>query len=323
MKAYNGSLVDTYPATQGQGLPNLRLYLIQDSSSTRRYDMAYQIEPPSRLRLIIGTIANSTICEISTEYVQAQIRCSRAADNADLACFVESMRHNPDLLGFGNLTALDIGGNRELLEYIPYTGASSHAREASILEKWLMDPPAALDTSQKLDAGANGPGFMNVSREVFAGRFAMALNTHLRATLDTSYTVGSDGLALKNETQSWARTNGTWTEYTAPTYHLNRSWFLLYLLSAIVLAICALANIILRTIIYVPDFLGSVSAMTRDSKYIQVRSPGSTLDGTERSRLLRYKRVMVQDVQPDEVIGRIALSDDPDFIAVRKERQYV
>jgi hypothetical protein len=139
----------------------------------------------------------------------------------------------------------------------------------------------------------------------------MVLNAHLRATLKMSYIAGSDGAALKTDSESWAQIKGTWTEFTVPVYDLNMAWFLLHLVSAIVLNVCTLANVILRTMIYISDFLGSVSALTRDSNYIHVTSPESTLDGTDRSKLLRYKRVMVQGVCPNKAIGRIPLSDAP------------
>lgn len=323
MRVYNKSLVMTLNSTAwgaGTGMPKLRLNMIKDPDHK---DTILDADgQPSKLRLIIGTHRNMTICEVYTQYVQAQIHCSRAADNADLACYAKKIRHDPRPTDAENITAFDIGYNSAILQQIPYTLASNDASEAGILEKWLRDPPTALDSGAHLSKDNPDFWYQDLSLDVFAGRFAMALNTHLRASLDMSHIVGSDGTRVREE-RFWALTNGTWVEFTVPMYHLNWGWFLLYFLSAIILTICASANIMLRAFIYIPDFLGSVSALTRDSDYIQVTMPGSTLNGADRSRLLKDKRFIVQDVQPNEVVGRIAFSDAPEFVAVRQDRHYV
>jgi hypothetical protein len=72
-------------------------------------------------------------------------------------------------------SAIDIGRNHALVQYTPYTFPSSHAGEASILEKWLKDPPTAINTSEYLKVGDGDFWYKNVSLEVFAGRFAMVL----------------------------------------------------------------------------------------------------------------------------------------------------
>ncbi|EMD62876.1 hypothetical protein COCSADRAFT_161430 [Bipolaris sorokiniana ND90Pr] len=324
MSVYGGSVLNWTSVTGCVGIPNLQLKMINDPEREDAIGTIYnEAEPPSRLRLMIGTYKNQTICEVRTEYVQAQIRCSRAADNADLACFVERMRHDPSFAGSGNLMALDIGLNYTILQQIPWTFASSHPGEPSILEMWLKDPTTAFNTDEFLNIGNVEFWYKDISLGLFADRLAMVLNTHLRASLQMSYIVGSDGLALKNESQSWAQANGTWAEKISLRYQLNKVWFLLYLLSAIVRVICALANIVLRTIIHIPDFLDSVSTLTRDSNYIHVATPGSTLNGIDRSKLLRDKHIMVQDVQPENEVGRLALSDSLRSISVQQDRIYI
>jgi hypothetical protein len=89
----------------------------------------------------------------------------------------------------------------------------------------------------------------------------MALNINLFAIFYVIIVVGGDAAPDK----SWDNTTGTWTEFTASLYHINKTWFLLYFVSVIVLLMCAVANVILRSLIHDPDFFGTISAMTRDS----------------------------------------------------------
>lgn len=133
-----------------------------------------------------------------------------------------------------------------------------------------------------------------ISPPVFASRLSMVLNTYLKATLDLSITVGADGTSLHDIDANWANTTGTWTEFTEPIYQISKSWFALYFISAIVLTACALANIVLRFLTHVPDIFGSISALTRDSTFIDVPTPASGMDGLERARLLKDKWVMIR-----------------------------
>jgi hypothetical protein len=116
---------------------------------------------------------------------------------------------------------------------------------------------------------------------------------------------------------------GTWYEFTAAVYHVNTLWFAFYFISAIVMMICAITNVVLRSMIHVPDFLGSISALTRDSTFVDVSTPASWMDGTERTRLLRDKWIMIQDVRPEESVGKNTFSDDVANVGMRMDRKYL
>lgn len=52
-----------------------------------------------------------------------------------------------------------------------------------------------------------------------------------------------------------------------------------------------------------------VSSLTRNNPYVNQPPGGCTLDGLDRTRLLKDLRVKMQDVAPDHEVGHIALSD--------------
>ena len=306
------------------GIPNLYWDIIKEGYG--RYEPTMDTSHSTALKrpttLMFYTMNNVTFCETVTEYVETSVRCQRMTIGGELKCSVTKMRNIPGFDDLKNVTALNVGFHSAVLEQIPYTMASNHPSEAGILEKWLKNPPTAFQDYDPLLKGWY-QGFEDVPMVVLQNRLAMILNTFNLATLDMENIVGSDGLSLTNRDANWGNTTGSWSEYTPPVYHLRRAWFLLYFASAFVLLACAITNIVLRILIRVPDFLGSVSALTRDSLFVDVPTPASTLDGTERSRLLQHKWVMIQDVRPGNEVGRIAFSDAPAMVPLRKDRLYM
>jgi hypothetical protein len=107
-----------------------------------------------------------------------------------------------------------------------------------------------------------------------------------------------------------------------PIYKVNRTWFALYIVSAIFASICAIANVVLRWN-NIPDIISGVSALTRDSPFVSTPTPASTLDGSDRARFLKDRMVMIQDVCPDNEVGRIALADATTLGRLQKERLYI
>ena len=56
-----------------------------------------------------------------------------------------------------------------------------------------------------------------------------------------------------------------------------------------------------------PDVLGFASTVIRKSKYVKLPPVGSAASGAERARALGDIKVMMQDVKPNDPVGRIAL----------------
>jgi hypothetical protein len=275
-------------------------------------------EPPEQLTLVVYNWANLTLCDVATQYVDVAVSCSRAVDDGDLACAVSRMRRTPGLEEPKNLTAFDKERNYRILEHIPYTLPSLHSFSSGILESWLRDPPASFVDSKNMDVNL----YDGLPLSVFSDRLAMVLNTHIQASLNTTILVGSDGNAFAAVDKDWANTTGTWTEFTVPIYKVNRTWFALYIVSAIFASICAIANVVLRWN-NIPDIISGVSALTRDSPFVSTPTPASTLDGSDRARFLKDRMVIIQDVCPDNEVGRIALADATTLGRLQKERLYI
>lgn len=250
---------------------------------------------------------NMTLCDIKTSYVDVDVSCSRGSAYGELACASQRMRHSPNLPVSSNKSALDYGGEgfrlaiaREFPSLLPAT----HPQTLTTLERYLQDPPTLFNRYFDLS-------YDHLDIHVFQARLALLFNTFWRISLDQGIIVGSDGVSLnRSGLSAWGRTQGMWSRPTQPYYQVQSAWIGLYFVGSTVMMLCALCNVLLRTRIRVPDFIGSVSGLTRDSPFITLPSAGSLLDGTDYIRLLKGKWVRIQDVQPDSIVGRIAISDE-------------
>ncbi|KAF5983149.1 hypothetical protein FBULB1_3938 [Fusarium bulbicola] len=79
------------------------------------------------------------------------------------------------------------------------------------------------------------------------------------------------------------------------------------------LMICAVANIIVRQRIKAPDFLDSVADVPQE---------GSGKSGSDRLETIKNVKVRISDVNPDEEVGKIALTTELNGPKLRWERVY-
>jgi hypothetical protein len=322
----NGSLVfagQTPSIYSVVGDPHYTLDFLKEGSRPSRYGQSFT--PSKALTLVFYPDSahgdHLTLCEMGTQYVESSIACTKQSDTSAIPCFVTRMRGIPGYDQHTNLTAFDISQNYMMLQYIPYTLASYDDNENGFIEKWLLNPPNALQSGFGT-IKSQYKTYDAVPLEIFSNRLAMVLNTHLHASLNLSILLGDNEITPATADYRWQNSTADWSE-PITIYRVRRSWFVLFTISTAVLAVCAVANLVLRCMIRVPDFLGSVSALTRDSPFVHVQTPASTADGVERTLLLRDRRVVIGDVQPENPVGRIALSDAPGTIVrLKPGRKY-
>ncbi|KAF4546198.1 uncharacterized protein LTHEOB_4195 [Lasiodiplodia theobromae] len=217
----------------------------------------------------------------------------------------------------------------EFLYDIPNTIQSSRTGEASGLELYLLDPPTSF-------SGFDVGDYTRIPLDTFQARLALIVNSFFHASLNTSKFVGADGV---NGTDSpddpsfpgspslqHGNATGTWTEFTPSRYEVKPAWLTLYLVSTTVLAVCAIASVTISALTRAPDLFCGVSSLTRDSAFMtRVPEGGSSLSGSDRARHLQDVWVRIQDVKPEDDVGRIAFSDQKELGAgatLRWERKY-
>ncbi|KAH7178754.1 hypothetical protein DER46DRAFT_622310 [Fusarium sp. MPI-SDFR-AT-0072] len=232
--------VAIHPGYANMGYPNIWFDFPNSSTLTEHFTASPETEPQSKLQLVMGgrcsNFANQhtqmlRLCDISTSYIDMDVGCSRATIDADLVCHAKRARHTPSHPVKGNLTALSsfrlsVG----VLPELPFTGASQHVSEPSILELYLRDPwgifqgngGAYMDdpySSTKLGC------FTSVPPEIIEQRLATALNTINMSGYEVNVLTGSKGAPSTYTFYApvlWQNTTATWTEFDKDTYELDK-----------------------------------------------------------------------------------------------------
>jgi len=201
---------------------------------------------------------------------------------------------------------------------MPLINTATHPAEFNAFQMYLVDPTAGFSNN-----AAYGDEFCDVPKEAFEARLGLLINTYWMASLNPTTVLQRDGVNGPQDV-NWAsnivgdsakylhaNSTGTTFSYTEPTYQISMPWLIVYFLAAAVLTAAAACNLCLRLTVRIPDFLDSVFALARDTPFISL--PGATssaMSSTEQGKLLGSKWVRVQDVQPLQPRGRIAVSDD-------------
>ncbi|RMJ07885.1 hypothetical protein CDV36_012502 [Fusarium kuroshium] len=272
--------------------------------------------------LVFGSADNSTICDISHVYVDVGIECERSQRLGTMSCLATQVRRSPGYpipMPDTDLTALNGTGPAAIIAALPWLAPSYHNGYRSPFENYLADP------AQGIEAGGVDEGvkdeYTSLSLEVFAQRLALILNTALRVSYYSPAVLGFSkvnltAVAATGSAPQYSYTYGNATgEFitTESRYWIERGWMAMYMVSIILMILAIAVVLALRLIIRAPDFLTNVSALTRDSAYINVPPGGSTLGGEERARLLKDRRLRIRDVQPEQEVGYAALADDAGY----------
>ncbi|KAI1028705.1 hypothetical protein LB503_002605 [Fusarium chuoi] len=327
------------------GYPNVWFDFPNTSTLAEHFNASSEMEPQTKMQLVMGgecmyataikdVWENTPIlrtCDISTTYIDMEVGCSRTTTDADLVCQAKRARHTPAYPVKGNLTALSsLKLSLGVLPELPFIGASQHVLEPSILELYLRDPwgifqrngGAYMDdpySSSKLGC------FVSVPPEVIEKRLATALNTITMSSYEVNVLTGGKGAASTYNSYApvlWQNTTATWTEFDKDMYRLDKPWFIVTIVSTAIVFICAIANIVIRQRIKAPDFLDSLAGLTRDSPFIDVPQDGSGKSGSDRLETIKNVKVRISDVNPDEEVGKIALSTELNGPKLRWERIY-
>ncbi|KAM0421035.1 hypothetical protein ACHAPT_011106 [Fusarium lateritium] len=271
--------------------------------------------PISRGSLVFGSSLNSTICDISHIYVDVAVECERSQQLGTMACLATKVRHSP---GYQvptpdkDMTGMNGTAPAAFFSALPWLVRSFHPRHKSPFENYLADPAQGIEAENQDDSITDE--YTSLSLEVFAQRLALVINTALRVSYYTPAVLGFSKVNLTDMTgvgSSLTYGNAT-SQFTTTErrYRVQRSWMVMYMISLVLMILSIAVIIALRLLIRAPDFLTNVSALTRDSAYINVPAGGSTLGGDERARLLKGRRLRIRDIQPEQEVGYAALADD-------------
>jgi len=112
-------------------------------------------------------------------------------------------------------------------------------------------------------------------------------------------------------------------EYTPTLYGIHKQWLGVYIGCAAALLLIGIFGILLESRTIAPDILGFASSVARHSRYVKLPKVDGTMSGGERARRTRDCVVMMQDVRPDDPVGKIVLgSATPGAVRLTPTRPY-
>ncbi|RLL99597.1 hypothetical protein CFD26_105961 [Aspergillus turcosus] len=155
----------------------------------------------------------------------------------------------------------------------------------------------------------------SVSEHDVSTRLTTVFNTYWQASL-APFTItsvsASDPVRLSappdEVTQPDFNSTFCTTSRAIRVYRTNFGWVSVFIFGSILLQLCAVAALSLKSITIAPDILGYVSSMTRENPYTPLPPGGSSYSGPDRARLLRDLKVQILDVQGYNDTGHIALA---------------
>jgi hypothetical protein len=206
----------------------------------------------------------------------------------------------------------------------------------SVAEQFFFNPSEVLKNETLLDTSVSPSQFnmTSIPSEIFANRLTMFWNTWSMATKDNGLLTGyefrkSPFTRYLAPTQSLlVNQSAEWSFQRDLTYHVDITWFVLYMASVAIMLLCSILSIVIKVQLKIPDVLGYVSSLTRDSLYtiLPVTHSASTLEGKKRAFLLKDYWIRFEDVQSNEEIGRLAIQTDkalaPETLPLSESRMY-
>ena len=259
-------------------------------------------------------------CEITTTHVDANISCtdSETGLSPGSSCSATHVRRSVDpatadstwtVFDFGFIG--DPGVTLDLLTGLFPNAADSGFAEPVVV--YMADPYVAVNT---FNDGPNDLPTYYVDESTFELRLAQLLNSVLYLGLEWAGTMtGAFNATAVQQTADDYGINATTNILTADAtittaqqvVFCSRPWLGVLITTSFVLFIMALVGATLRLLTIVPDVLESVTL-----SFLHHQTDGvvgaSVWTASEWARHNRLKRLFFGDVQPNEEIGRLALS---------------
>ena len=232
-----------------------------------------------------------TTCNFTPSHVESEVDCTNDY------CWVNRMR--PDL-GPGLPTSQTPLAKSllNMLQYFIHSGSPLLSPDQpSPKEYYLADSSNANSFSGNLDLST-------VPADEFTQRLSLLFNTYWQASIvPCDYT----GKVIRTTTDPLLEQNATIT-ISINVYRADWAWLAVLLVSSTILLVAAVAGAIWNSRLIVgPEFFGVTSSLAHRNRYMRVPSGESTIGGVARARQLRDMRVMLQDVAPDQQVGKMVL----------------
>jgi hypothetical protein len=250
-----------------------------------------------------------SVCSFNQTFVDSNISVYYDTWSGNLEYTVLAMRKVPlPPTNIGDFMADFVGASG-------IGGSENSNNSLTMTERYILNPLNMTDP---------GKFFINLTAVPlpdFTQRLSLLVNTFYSGGFAPQFQTGNlednttveiyDGPHFLRNQSILASTTATF-DYQSKTlyvYTVSWVWVIIQEICSVTLLVFGIASVIWEANTLAPDLLGFASSVPRKSKYVKFPKLGSTLDGAERARRMAKKKVMMQDVRPDDDEGMIVLGN--------------
>ncbi|KAK5693818.1 hypothetical protein LTR17_024995 [Elasticomyces elasticus] len=257
------------------------------------------------------------LCSMRTSYVEVEISCTGQDCRASKIRNSKLANAVPNWTFFdGQISGVDCRWFFYYANLFMTSVPVERSGTSTPLQGYLVDPDSpALPT---LTQG----GILALDPQIFAIRFAQLLNSFMMLCAGP-YMVPYGFAGDIGNYGNMSTTVESIRTFKIMTCH--PAWLTLLLLASLLLMSASLWTIVLQSKQVTPELALNWSTMTRDNPNILLANTGTTLDSSERSRLMKNTRLMFGDIASERDVGRLAVSslaDQGEVVKARRDRFY-
>ncbi|TVY65524.1 hypothetical protein LSUE1_G008057 [Lachnellula suecica] len=267
----------------------------------------------------------SVFCMPSQQYIESEIRCER--DSESQTCEVTAQRpsllpHMPNTITPLSFPQVVLGLTALLPNSTPQFGA------VNLIQNYLLNPSSGASIISGENSFGTNDGqtpVLGISMKDFGDGLGQIMNAYFYGSMwnSTPYITGAsfdgiqanlvggnnasfipatsqDVLAAMIQNQTAAFTVSATLVIYSQVYFVFYSWLSIFFISTLVMLAASIVGVIYSRRTIVPDYLGYVSSLAKESPYIRMPDVGVNMDGMDKARLVKDVKVRLGDVSPIE-----------------------
>lgn len=293
----------------------------------------------------------SVFCTPSQRYVENKVFCSKSLDSQQCQVIAQRLSvlpHFPSELTYLSFGTVALGVTALLQNSTPQGFAVNQ------LQNWILNPTSTVFLISTPNSGTNVDGetpLADVSLKDIGDRLGQLLNAFIHGSMwnSTSYIISTplydiQEMPTGGHAASFVPTNSsdlaemiqnTTSAFTVIATQVNEAqvyvaffpWLIVFVISNLVMLLAALAGAYFSRKTIIPDYLGFVSSLAKESPFIRLPDVGINMDGMDKAKLVKDMKVRLGDVSGfeggDTEIGRLAFARMEETKKVQRGRLYV
>jgi hypothetical protein len=176
---------------------------------------------------------------------------------------------------------------------------------------------------QLVNAWIHG-SFYNSTLVMTGAPFSDLYQTFLEGNAASFVTASAKDLTALIQNQTSAFTVLANSTANVRIYHCDFGWTSIFFLATSAMLCSAVLGVVFGRMTVVPDYLGYVSSLAKESPYMRIKDGGANLDGMERARGIKGLQVRLGNVDEGTgEVGRLAFGRVEDTKPVQRNRLYL